>query len=223
LSAAQLEFEFGQYHQSAALFDSVARYPFEPNWRAARGLQARHLAWALTLAATALVADHDTATASRLADSIEAIGRLSSYGRDALLYHHVRGLLLASRGRDADAVRELRASIFSPTEGYTRTNLELAKALVRLGRAREAVPVLRSALHSSMESGSLYVTLTEVHELMAEAFDACGQPDSAVAHWRRVASAWRHADPQFKSRVDRALRRLGLVAEQQPHRLRHDG
>jgi hypothetical protein len=45
---------------------------------------------------------------------------------------------------------------------------------------------------------------TELHELLAQAFDQAGQRDSAAVHYRAVAKAWAHADPIFHARRDRA-------------------
>ena len=59
----------------------------------------------------------------------------------------------------------------------------------------------------SLESGNLYVTHTELHELLAQAFERAGEADSAAAHYARVADAWRSADPQFRARRDEAARR----------------
>jgi len=79
---------------------------------------------------------------------------------------------------------------------------------VRLGRPAEAVAVLQPALRGSVESSNLYVTRTELHELLAQAWDAANGRDSAVAHYRVVASAWKRADPLFQPRRARAEARV---------------
>jgi hypothetical protein len=121
-----------------------------------------------------------------------------------LLHHFVRGLLY-SRGKQVEpAVREFRAAMHSPTFGYTRINYELGKSLLELGRAGEAIPVVQAALHGGIEGSGLYVTRTELHELLAQLFDANRQRDSAAAHYAVVARLWASADPFLAARRDSA-------------------
>jgi hypothetical protein len=54
-------------------------------------------------------------------------------------------MLLVAERRDKEAVEELRGAIHSPTNGFTRVNYELGKALLRLDRPAEAVPIARAA------------------------------------------------------------------------------
>ena len=98
--------------------------------------------------------------------------------------------------------------MFSLTYGYTRTNLELARALLALGRPRDAVAVLQPAFRGPLDASNLYVTHTELHEMLARAFDAAGERDSAMTHYRWVVAAWRNADPEFRPRRELAQRRL---------------
>jgi DNA-binding SARP family transcriptional activator/TolB-like protein len=204
--AAQVLHEQGRWREAAALFDSVAQHPpFEP-WQ--RGRVARHRAWYLTHSATARAAAGDTSTLAAIADSVEVIATQSAYGRDRRLHHHVRGLLLAARGRWSEAESMFRRALYSPTFGYTRTNLELGRVLLARRRPGEAIAILRPALRGSLEASNLYVTHTELHELLARAYDEAGQPDSAAAHYRWVVNAWRGADPQFRPRREVARRRL---------------
>jgi DNA-binding SARP family transcriptional activator/TolB-like protein len=206
---AQVLLEAGRPREAAALFGSVAAHPpFEP-WQ--RGKVARHRAWYLTHTATALAAAGDTARLAAIADTVQATGPRSSLGRDRLLHHHIRGLLLAARGDSAGAERELRQAIVSPTFGYTRTNLELGRLLLTQRRPGEAVAVLSPALRGPLDASNTYVTHTELHELLARAFDAAGEADSAAAHYRWVVTAWRAADPPFRPRWEAARRRLGAL------------
>ena len=170
--------------------------------------RARDVAWYLTLASTAAVAGGDTARARALVDSIEATGRRSWYGRDPLLHHFVRGILLSRAHQDTAAARELRLSIFSPTNGYTRANYELGRTMLALHRPNEGIPIVRSALRGGIEGSGLYVTRTELHELLAQLFDAASQRDSAAAHYAVVERAWRSADPFLKPRYEVARQRL---------------
>ena len=157
-------------------------------------------AWYLTLSATAAIAGGDTMRAHNMVDSIEVIGRRSLYDRDPLLHHFVRGMLFAREHRDASAARELKASIYSPTNGYTRANYELARTLLALHRPAEGVPVIRAALHGGIEGSGLYVTRTELHEVLAQLFTAAGERDSAATHYAVVERSWRSADPVLRSR-----------------------
>lgn len=116
----------------------------------------------------------------------------------------MRGLLLIARNRDAEAAEELRQAIHSPTNGFTRINYELGKVLLRLNRASEAVPLIRAALHGGIDGSNLYVTRTELHELLAQAFDQLRNRDSAVVHYRAVTRAWARSDPAFRARFNRA-------------------
>jgi hypothetical protein len=51
----------------------------------------------------------------------------------------------------------------------------------------------------------LYVTRTELHELLAQAYAAQQQSDSAAVHCRHVAAALANADPQARPRFQRAV------------------
>lgn len=158
----------------------------------------------LTHVATCFAAAGDTASLAALADSVAAVGGESSFGRDPRLHHYVRGLLWRARGDVARAEQEFRASIWSWTDGYTRENYELARALIELGRPAEAVYPLQAALRGDLQSSNLYITRTELHEQLARAFEASGQRDSALAHYRAVEQAWRQADPNVRARWQRA-------------------
>ena len=184
-----------------SFFDILARDD-QSQWQSA--VKARHLTWNKTLYAMALSAAGDTARLRFLVDTIETWGQRSLYGRDRRAHHYARGLLLIARKRDAEAAEELRQAIHSPTNGFTRINYELGKVLLRLNRAREAVPIVRSALHGGIDGSNLYVTRTELHELLAQAFDQLGNRDSAAAHYRAVTRAWARSDPVFRVRLDRA-------------------
>jgi tetratricopeptide (TPR) repeat protein len=208
LVRAQVLFEMGRTREAATLFQSIAASPLDSM---PAGRIARHGSWYLTHAATALAAAGDTGRLAALADTIQKIGARSTYGRDPLLYHHVRGLLLAARRKPDDAVAEFRRAIYSPTLGFTRTNLELGRGLIALGRPREAIASLAPALRGGLEGSNLYVTRTELHEMLARAFDAASDPDSATVHYQAVVSAWRRADPQFRARYDAARLRLAQL------------
>jgi len=212
LSEAIVLFEAGRTREAAALFDSLGATVAV----AVPALIARNRCWMFTHEATALAAAGDTDRLAQLADTVEKLGPQSAYGRDRLLYHHIRGLLLAARGQPAQAAAEFRRAIFSLTGGYTRTNLELARALLELRRPHEAVALLQAAFRGPLDASNLYVTHTELHEMLARAFEAAGEPDSARAHYQWVVRAWEKADPRFRMRYEFALRRSGVTPAPAP-------
>ncbi|HXE60194.1 MAG TPA: BTAD domain-containing putative transcriptional regulator [Gemmatimonadaceae bacterium] len=219
----QVLFEMGRYRASARLFDTMAAYPWtgSPDFpKAAPGLVARHHIWMATHVATALAAAGDTAQLPALIDSLTAWGPKSAYHRDRALHHFARGLLFVARGARADAEREYRAALVAPIDGYSRINYELGALLIAEGRAREAIPVLEAPLHGAVESSNYYLTDTDVHAKLGEAFDRAGEPDSARVHYQRALAAWRNADPQFHARIAAIEQRVRVlqVGESQPGR-----
>jgi tetratricopeptide (TPR) repeat protein len=135
---------------------------------------------------------------------VERLGRLSLFGRSPVLHHYIRGLILAQEGRHAEAVQAFRRAVISWSDGYTRINFEMARSLMALGKPEEAIAVLRPALRGAVDASNLYLTRTEIHELLAQAFVRTNQRDSAAAHYQRVIHAWEHADPQFQPRLSAA-------------------
>jgi DNA-binding SARP family transcriptional activator/TolB-like protein len=204
----QVLFEMGRFRDAAALCDTIAR-AVDSSATASR--RARSRIWALTHEASALAAAGDTSAITAIADTLEALAPLSGYGRDRRLYHHARGLLFEARGRPTEAARELRLAIFSTTTGYTRTNLELARILIDLHRPREAVPLLRAALRGGLDASNMYVTYTEIYDLLGRAFEGAAMPDSAAAYDRMVVDAWRNADPAFAGRRAATAQRLAWL------------
>jgi tetratricopeptide (TPR) repeat protein len=209
LHRAQVLLERGREAEAAALFDSSASLARSS---APGGIAARQEAWSLTHRATALAALGDTGSLASLADTIESVGRRSYYGRDRFLHHHVRGLLLAARGDLEAAAAEFRRAVYYPNAGYTRTNVELARVLIELGRPLEAVAILGPALRGPLEASNLYATHTEIHELLGRAWHAAGRADSARIHDEWVLKAWKDADPGFLERRGAVRRRaLGRI------------
>jgi DNA-binding SARP family transcriptional activator/TolB-like protein len=195
----------GRWGEAAAFFQRQSR-PWDPT-KPIIGHQAKNLAFNLTQVATSLAAAGDTGRLARLADSIAWAGNHCLPAREAHLARYVRGLLLAARGQLPQAAEEYRASILSWNEGYTRANYALAQTLLRLNRPREAIAALQPAFRGSLEAANLYVSRTELHELLAQSFDAAGERDSARVHWGAVARAWKSADPPFRQRWATAVLR----------------
>jgi tetratricopeptide (TPR) repeat protein len=206
---AQVLFELGRFRAAAALSDSISRLAgvdtTPSDW------VPRHRTWNLTHRATDLAAMRDTAALAALADSVEWWGARSGYERDVRLHHYVRGLLHVLKGEREPAAAAFQRSMYSPTTGYTRANLELARVLLALDRPREAVATLQSALRGELQASNLYVTRTDLHELLGTAWQAAGQPDSALVHLQRAVEAWRDADPMFSVRRDSARARLAKI------------
>lgn len=200
LSATLLQ-GLGRPDSAAKLLHAGARRILEDR-DIASGPRARNATWRLTLAGTAYAQAGDTATVRRLADSIELIGRESSFGRDTRLHHYLRGLVLQGGGRHAEAADQFRRAIHSLTDGYSEINLALARSLVALGRPAEAVAVLRPALHGGVDGSNTYTSRTEVREAMAAAFERSGEIDSAAVHRAAADAAWERADPEVRRRVE---------------------
>ena len=207
IAEAQLLFELGEYRRAAALFAKEA-LPQDTFARAAIGRVARQRTWVLTQAGSALAAAGDTSAVAALADTVMVWGARSGFGRDPLLHHYLRGLLWMARNRPASAEEEFRRAMTSETQGFSRLNLQLARALMALGRPREAIPLLEHALNGTLEGGNFYATRTELQEMLARAYDAAGAPDSAAVHYRSVLRAWRHADAQFQPALQETRARL---------------
>jgi tetratricopeptide (TPR) repeat protein len=215
LLEGQVLFEQGAYQAAAALCDSIARgrVSGEDSSAVSRGR-----VWSLTHAAGVLAAQGDTARLAGLADTIRLLGRQSAYARDQHLHFYVQGLLALARGRNEEAVQLFRTSIISPNVGYTRANLLLGRTLTRVGRPREAVTVLQSALRGMFEGSNLYVTHTDLSEALAEAFEAAGERDSAAYHYQRLVKAWEGVDPRFTPRIANARGRAMLMLERRSSR-----
>jgi tetratricopeptide (TPR) repeat protein len=215
LQQAQVLRELGRYRESAALFDSISRFTVAGADSAA--IQSGQV-WSLTHEAGALAAGGDTARLEALADTIEAYGSGSNLARDSRMHHHVRGLLLAARGADSMAVTEFRRAVFSVSAGYTRTNVEMAKSLLRLRRYAEAISILEPAMRGSLEASNLYVTYPEIRLLLAQAYAGAGERDRANRELDWVRRAWVSADPFVRPQLDLAARAVESAGKQRVRR-----
>jgi tetratricopeptide (TPR) repeat protein len=204
---AHVLLEQGKEREAAALFDSIGAVKHAPPPNAPDsmpGAAAFDRIWALKRVGTALAAAGDTSRLSELADSVQSLGNLSAYVHDRRIHHHLRGLLWAARGRSDSAVREFEAAMYSSSDGSAETSLQLARALVRAGRPREAIHVLRAALHNFMDRAGFSTPRTEIQDALWQAYMAANERDSASVYARRVVNAWQHADAIFRDRVERA-------------------
>jgi hypothetical protein len=100
---------------------------------------------------------------------VRTFGSIDLSGTDRPAY--IRGLLWNARGQPARAVDEFRKSVWSWSEGYTRVNYELARTLIAMKQPAQAVYPLQAALRGDLEASNLYLTRTDVHELLGRAFD----------------------------------------------------
>ena len=199
--------ESGRAREAATVFDSLIRNP-QPGLVPGQPTT-RFYTYYYTLLAGALAQAGDTARLAVAADSAAAWAGRSNSPRDARLREHSRGLLLAARGDTAGAIAALQRAIISPTTGFLQTNRELATLYLNTRRPADAVRVLGAALRSpTLESGSLYVTWTDLHEQIARAFDDLRMADSAATHYRYVAKALERSDDGAKARYEAASRRL---------------
>ncbi|MGH7443308.1 MAG: tetratricopeptide repeat protein, partial [Longimicrobiales bacterium] len=201
LTEAIVRFERGDFTHAAALFDSLAALVphegFDAGW-------SRNVAWNLTHAANAYASAGRLDLLGSLADRVQTVGAGSGYGRDPRLHHHVRGLLAAARGDHETAITEFRAAVYSIASGYTRTNVELARSLLAVGRPAEAVAVLEPPVRNGgLDAMMFYTTRTELHALLGEALLGAGQPERARIHIDQALHGWQNADATFTERVAR--------------------
>jgi tetratricopeptide (TPR) repeat protein len=206
LLEAQVLFDLGRFREAQSLFDSIARWPAEGQ---SPSFQATFRVMAVTMSAASQYAAGDTTRLAELADSLERDGARAFMFRPRDQHLYVRGLLLAARGEDGAAIESFQRSLQATTTDFGRVNLELGRLLLRAGRTNDAVRVLRPLERGwFMESTNLHNTLTEVHEMLGQAWDQAGVPDSAAVHWKRVADAWRNAEPPLGSRRAHAAGRV---------------
>lgn len=207
IAEGQILFELGQYRRAAVIF-TREEFPPDSFARAAVGRVARQRAWTLTHAGSALAAAGDTIALSALVDTVKWWGARSGFGRDPRLYHYLAGLMWMARGRPDSAAVAFRLAVTSETQGFSRVNVELARALLMLGRPRDAIPLLEHPLGGALEAGNFYITRTELQRTLARTYDAASRPDSAVVYYRAVLRAWRHADAELQPEIQRTRGRL---------------
>lgn len=188
--------KLGRYDEAASVYERATHVtPLEPEVAPAHS--ARAFAWHHALLADAIAPDADPQRLDAIADTLVKIAPRSYYGRDWRLGDHVRGLAQMRRQEYEQAAASFRRAIWIPV-GWTRTNAELAKAEMMLGRPTRAIEALRPAYASPLDAMGRYLTRTELDFLMALAFRQAGEPDSALVYAERVRIAWKDADPEVK-------------------------
>jgi tetratricopeptide (TPR) repeat protein len=206
LVEAQTLFDLGRLREASALFDSIARWPAKGQ---PASVQAMFRVQALTMMAVSLHAAGDTGRLAVLADSLERDGQRAFMFRPRHQHHFVRGLLHVARGNDDEAIVAFERALQSARSDFGRANMELASIYLRQNRPREAIAVLRPASRGwFLETSNLHISLTEVHERLAQAYDMAGAPDSSAAHWKRVSESWKFAEPQLAARRSLAAARV---------------
>jgi len=133
-----------------------------------------------------------------LADSVERIGRLSYYGRDWRLHHHIRALIAERAGDWARAEREFEQARWVRGDAWTRTTTGLARVQLAQGRIGDAIATLREAYHARPDAMGRYQPRSEIDVMMSRAFAAAGMHDSARTYLGRARAAWAHADPEVR-------------------------
>jgi len=185
----------GSYDEAARLIESMT-HPGKVVFPLLGGT-ARGFAWHHALEADILAPKGDTVRLRSLADSVEVGGSRSYYGRDWRLPHHIRGQVALAGHRYDEAIRELTQALWTRA-GWTRTNVELARAYLAKKQPGDAVAALRGAYEQPLDAMARYVPRSELDYWMALSFHAAGQMDSARVYASRARESWAEADPEVK-------------------------
>jgi tetratricopeptide (TPR) repeat protein len=186
----------GQYAEGARIVEKQSHFAERVSFPMLGG-GARGFAWHHALEADLLASSGDTTRLRALADSVEVGGSRSYYGRDWRLPHHIRGLIALAGHRYDEAIRELRDALWT-SAGWTRTNVELARAYLGKKQPSEAVKVLRPAYGEPLDAMARYAPRSELDYWMAISLRDAGQLDSARVYAARVRESWKDADPEVK-------------------------
>jgi tetratricopeptide (TPR) repeat protein len=110
---------------------------------------------------------------------------------------------------DFRAAHLIHAGEYAAADSILRAQLREPDSRVYLhaGRPCDAVAVLQPVLRGPLDASNLYLNRIELQELLAQAWDATGQRDSAATHYSVVARAWSNGDALFKARAERARSR----------------
>jgi len=163
--------------------------------------------WIYTHLASTLSEAGDTIRLAEVVARMDSLKGQSGMQRDLKYPHYAKGLLQSARGKNEAAYAEFEQASSEAIDGFGLPALEMARIALLLGRPLEAVARLQRLLLSSYH---FYITHTEHHAALAEAWAAAGNRDSARAHLRAVDRAWAGADPQVKTRLADMHRRLAV-------------
>jgi tetratricopeptide (TPR) repeat protein len=161
--------------------------------------------------ATALAARQDSAALRLLADSLARAADAAT-GAARAVAPYVAGLAAQLAGAHDTAVVRLGAALAVSRTAHPLANIALARSLVTLGRAGEAVAALRPALRADPYArGAAGVPFPIVREQLAYAHLAAGARDSARVHARVALEAWTEGEPLWRARALALRRSVGLV------------
>jgi hypothetical protein len=191
----------GRLPEARQIFERSGHPPGSGGGGQFKPWEARAFAWAHALEADALIRTGDTTAGRILLDSIKHAGMQSYYLRDKRLFHHVLGMLLFARGKFATAEDELKLAQWG-ANGWTRTNIELARTELAEGKATDAITTLREAYLAPLDGMGRYVPRSEIDWWMSRAFAAARQPDSALRYARFAQTAWLKADPPVRAKLE---------------------
>ena len=124
----------------------------------------------------------------------------------------VGGIALAERRWD-DAITAFRAADIGPCVPCALPALGIAYD--RAGQTDSAIAIFERYLGTT-SSERMYVDaayLAGVHRRLGELYDARGERELAARHYERFVQLWEHADPELRSQVDVARRRLAQLRD----------
>lgn len=201
---ARVLMEMKRYREAALLYDSAAGMVLTSR----RDNDQRGAAAWYANEAAAFAAMGDTSRLANLEQLVRRYGSMSVELRDRTLYHYVHALRRELAGDPDGAIASYQAAMFSPTGGNVRASLGLARVLVARGRGGEAIPILNAAVRGALGASGYAVTKTELHLVLAEAYETAGKPARAREEYAWVVNAWKRADPEVQPRRAQAQQRL---------------
>ncbi|MGE0552228.1 MAG: BTAD domain-containing putative transcriptional regulator [Gemmatimonadales bacterium] len=199
VATLMLDLEAGRPFLAAESFRRLA----EQTALGADGRAAAAAAGYYSLAALALHRTNDSLRVRPIEATITTLEQRSASGRRARLSAAARGLLAAEAGRLEDALVTLEGARGWPAD-YPFLELTLARFALDAGRPAAALGPLRAAIRSRPSRWGSAVNRGELRALLAEAFAALAETDSARVHYEWVARAWRDADPPLDAYRRRA-------------------
>lgn len=198
--------------EAAALFDSIARLP-DPH-KLPKSRRGRQLAGQYLHVAEALAVEGDTAGVRNIEAFVRDHGAFSGYARDQRLHHYVHGLRRAHAGQHAEAAAAFRQALFGAAGGgYPPVAVELGRALLASNRAREAIYWLEASIRGPVGAGGIWIWRTEVHELLALAYERTGQRERALEQYHIAHEALQSADPELAPMRARIAGRIAALAD----------
>lgn len=203
LNEAIILLEIGRAREAGALFEKIATQDRRP----INSQQARSRAWHFNHAATAYAQAGDTAKLRVLYDSVRLNADRTSNNTMRGLHHYVRGLRLSLAGKDREA---LAAFLAAPP--MRRVQYQRARTYLALNMPDSARAELKRALAGPHHHFGLYLTQSDIQELLGTTYERLNQPDSARALYEQLVRAWRRADPILyprRAQVRARLHQLG--------------